>query len=216
MDDHLKEKIKKARSSGFDLPKEITSEKEILPDGNMAYVFSHDSLGQLGRLIILPHPSGQAQINYEVSGSPDDPLTQKRTEIITPIFKKIIDQMDAILGSSDQPVQSGPTSKKTNKIKSMVFPCDDCNAPVAILLYAESNTNAAIEDVARLMFDNLDKVDVPAWIMGPEEKIVKEGHEGIQSLSLKVWPMREEIKTVTSFEMHPIFLDLMQNHCKQK
>ena len=215
MRDNFKEKIRKAKSSGFELPNEITSEKEILPDGNMAYVFNHDSLGQLGRLIILPHPSGQAQINYEVSGSPDDPLTQKRTDIITPIFKKIIDQMDTILGSSDQPVQSGPTTKKTNKIKSMVFPCYDCAAPAAVLLYAESNTNAAIEDVARLMFENLDKVNVPAWIMGPEEKKVIEGHEGIKSLSLKVWPVREEIKTVSSFDMQSEFLELMKNHCKK-
>ncbi len=182
----------------------------------MSYVFNHDLMGQLGRLIILPHPSGQTQINYEVSGSPDDPLTQKRTEIITPIFKKIIDQMNGILGSSKQPVQSGPTFNKENKIKSMVLPCDDCNAPAAMLLYAESNTNAGIEDIARLMFDNLKDLAVPTWIVGPEKKIIIDGQEGIQSLSLKIWPEREKIKTVTSFELHPIFENLMQNHCKQK
>ncbi|MDA0345190.1 MAG: hypothetical protein O3C54_04430 [Proteobacteria bacterium] len=216
MNEFLNEKIRKAKSSEFDLPKEISSQKEIMPDGNMSYVFNHASLGQVGRLIILPHPSGQAQINYEVSGSPNDPLTQKRTEIITPIFRKIIDQMNAILGSSDQSVQSVSTTQKTNKIKSMVLPCDNCNAPAAMLLHAESNTNASIEDVARLMFDNVKKLNVPTWIVGKEEKIVVDGQEGIQSLSLKIWPERQKIKNITSFELHPIFENLMQNHCKQK
>lgn len=56
-----------------------------------------------------------------------------------------------------------------------------------------------------LSFAHFETTMLLLGIMGPEEKIVIEGEEGIQSLSLKVWPMREEIKTVTSFEMHPIF-----------
>ncbi len=51
----LEEKMRKAKATPFSLPKEVGLKKTLLPNGVLAYVFHHNQLGELGRLVILPH-----------------------------------------------------------------------------------------------------------------------------------------------------------------
>lgn len=73
----------------FTLPPGVDCRKTSLRSGRIAYVFEDARLGELGRLVVLPH-QGQSQWLCEVSGDPDDPLTKKRRDILTPIVRTFL------------------------------------------------------------------------------------------------------------------------------
>ena len=73
----------------LELPTGVDCRKTFLRSGRTAYVFHDTRLGELGRLVGLPH-QGQSQWLCEVSGAPDDPLTQKRRDVFTPIARTFL------------------------------------------------------------------------------------------------------------------------------
>lgn len=77
----------------FSLPPEITMMKHELADG-MAYNFRHDSLGELGRIVLRGTDTGECEITSEVAGDPSDPMTKKRYDIILPITEHLAREMD--------------------------------------------------------------------------------------------------------------------------
>jgi hypothetical protein len=61
---------KPSRSQGeFRLPPGVSSSKEPLSDG-MAYVFRHEELGLLGRLVLQDMAGANCHISLELSGDP--------------------------------------------------------------------------------------------------------------------------------------------------
>ena len=94
----LDQKIKKARSN-FSLPPVVTHEKILLANGMFAYVFYHYQLGQLGRIVLIPH-DGQTQFAFEIAGNNDAPMTQRRRQIFEPIAHDISGKLDMIYGKS--------------------------------------------------------------------------------------------------------------------
>lgn len=51
----LEEKVKQARAIPFRLPPKVSFQKTLLPEGRWAYVYRHEELGNLGRMVLLPH-----------------------------------------------------------------------------------------------------------------------------------------------------------------
>jgi len=82
----FKEMVERAKREKFSLPHNVEMIKHLMPNGKWSYVFRHDELGELGRILIVPY-GNQSQICSEVVGEPDDPMTKKRMEIFAPISK---------------------------------------------------------------------------------------------------------------------------------
>jgi hypothetical protein len=80
--------------SSFHLPADVRCHRELGPAG-MAYVFDHDKLGHLGRILVLPHGSGQTELRCELFGSdPDDPAAVERKAVFEPIARDLITAME--------------------------------------------------------------------------------------------------------------------------
>ncbi len=211
----LEEKVKLARESNFSMPREVSCQKTLLPEGIWAYVFRHTQLGELGRLLLLPHSSGQTQFSCEVVGSPDDPLTLKRREILEPITRSMLEKMEMICGNSSGTSQAYSLGKEHHLIKSEVMPCEKCNVPTAMLILApDAFTADRLEDYARLMYEKVKELNVPTWIVGAEKEIIINGDAVGEALVLKVWPKREKAKIIPSSDLNPQLDALMQEHCR--
>ena len=107
----LKEVTRKANNAKFSLPYNIKGRKKLLATGKWCYVFRHDELRELGRIVIIPH-GAQSQIFCEVFGNPNDPMTEKRREIFEPISKEITDIMSLNYGESEDCSDKYIESKK--------------------------------------------------------------------------------------------------------
>ena len=164
----------------FDIPPEVTCTKHLLSDGRYGYVFNHVELGQIGRLLFIPHSTdpNQTQLASEVSGDPDDPMTQKRLEILEPITKDIQDKMGLICGGGTGSIEPYTSPKDEQIVESMVYPCEVCNKTVAVLVFAaNAYTNGELENYARAMHAKIRELDVPAWIIGEESENIVNGED---------------------------------------
>jgi hypothetical protein len=133
----LAEMVEAAKKNKFTLPHDIKFTKQLMPNGRWGYVFRHDELGELGRILVLPHANGtQTQFSCEVSGDPDDPLTVKRKLILEPITKKLLNHMAGICGDGEGELEPYLSPKERHVIKSMVYPCEICKAVTSMLIFA--------------------------------------------------------------------------------
>lgn len=213
----LDEKIKEARRTKFTLPPNIKSQKQLTPSGNWSYVFRHDELGELGRILVLPHTNGiQTQLTAEVSGSPDDPLTKKRRLILEPIAKKLMDSMAGICGDGEGKLESYVSPQEQHIIKSMIYPCEVCRAITAFLIFApDTDTQGRLEDYARLMYAKIQELKVPTWVVGTETENIVNGEDLRKSLVLKVFPNHGRARVMTPDEVMGTVEKLMSMHCKR-
>lgn len=210
----LKAKVQQAKQANFSLPAEVSSQKIFLPEGIWAYVFHHTQLGELGRLLLLPHPSGQTQFACEVAGEPDDPMTQQRQAILEPITKALLEKMEMICGKGQGSPRPYSLSKAQQVIKSEIIPCDQCGEPTAILILApDALTADRLEDYARRMYAKVKAMNVPTWIVGAEKETMINRMPCGEALVLKVWPKREAAKVISSTVLNPQLDELMQKHC---
>jgi hypothetical protein len=95
---NLDKKVEQVKTIPFSLPEAVSLKKTFLPDGVWGYVFQHTQLGELGRLLILPHPSGESQFVCEVSGDVNDPITQQRQTILAPITQELMAKLAVVFG----------------------------------------------------------------------------------------------------------------------
>lgn len=211
----LAEKVKRAKESNFSLPKEVSMQKTLLPNGKFAYVFRYTTMGELGRMLILPHPSGQSQFLFEASGEPDDPMTKKRAEILKPISDDILSKMEAVCGKGTGEPTPFATPRSQHKIKAEIMRCEKCNASVAQMIIAEdAETADRLEDYARITFPKLKELNVPAWIVGAEREVRVNGAFAGEALVMPVWPKKEKASHVLSIDLNAKFDVLVKNHCK--
>lgn len=94
------------------LPPEVTFEKRPLGPDVWEYVFSHEAMGILGRIVLQPDPNGPDTLaRCEIYGKPDDSRTAKRREVFGPIAEQLVAELYAetsALRTLDELVQSPP------------------------------------------------------------------------------------------------------------
>ena len=87
----------------FKLPPEVTVKQEQY-QGKFAYVLRHEKLGELGRLVLSEY-MGQTHFSHEVVGDENDPLTQTRREILEPITKAMVSEVEKKIGKRGSDIQ---------------------------------------------------------------------------------------------------------------
>ena len=215
----LEEKVKRVKATPFKLPKDVTLQKTMTPDNLMSYVFRHALLGELGRLLIVPHTSQKTQFRVEVAGDPSDPMTKKRQMILEPITRELLEKLDTIIGqpplSETPPPYEAP--KENHLIKSQVIPCERCNKPAVMLIFApNADTAAALEDCTRLMYPHIQKMNVSTWIMGEEHDVHINGVQDIEILLMKAHPERDAAERVLASVFDPGLDNLIAGHCQKR
>lgn len=192
----------------FKLPKKITVNKSMLPNGGWAYTFRHNKHGNLGR-ILLQGVGGQTHISCEVAGDPDDPMTKTRLDILKPLADELTGKMELLTGKG-RPVPPPPRPTEPKEVvEAKIMQCLQCEANVAMLIFAEDNDIGSLEDAARLMYHKYSKLDIPTWIIGPMEG---DGPQYPADI-LKVWPSREPIIRMSPEEFNPQIEILQEGHC---
>ena len=198
----------------FQLSPEITFSKQRLP-GCWAYVFRHQEMGELGRILLQGAEGDQTQLSCEVAGDPKDQMTQKRLEILKPLSLEICRQMENRTGPGI-PVPK-PELPRPNKalVESKVMQCLHCDAFVAELIFApDADTPDKLEDYARLMYPKYSVRNLPTWVIGSPQAI-EPGPE-TPAYILKVWPSREPVRCLRPDEFNPEVEKLQEAHCASK
>ena len=202
------------KENPFSLPKGFTLQKTVIPGRGEAYVFRHYRMGELGRLLILPHPGGKTQFVVEVAGSEKDPMTKKRRALLEPVSAALIKTMSLILGINEGAPAPYSAPQEEFSIMGQEINCEQCGAVVAFLIHAAGAVDTGqLEDYARLMHDKVLELNVPTWVIG-DEKEIKIGRELLgRSLVLKIWPERAESKYMLSIEINSKLDKLIADHC---
>ena len=203
-------------TGGFQLPPDISFHKEHGPAG-WVYTFRHQTLGQLGRILLQNRPDGQCHVSVEISGDPDDPMSEERAAIFGPLGVEITRQMDMATGGSEHtphqpvPLRTPPTVFQGFPTKHMQ--CKKCDAFVAVLIFANEATDASeLEDCARLMFPKVKEWDLPTWVIGPS--LGYGPPEERPAPVLKIWPVREPIRELRPDEFNLLISELNSTHRK--
>lgn len=198
--------------SRFSLPPGVSFQKQQLADC-WAYVFRHQTLGELGRIVLKGLPNGHCHVSSEAAGDPDDPMTQQRKDIFAPLSEQITGVLENTLGPGDLGGHTAPVSPKPLQeiVQCEYTPCERCGETAALLIFANDATDPGrFEDYARKMYHEYKRLDVPTWIIGPPL-----GVAGFQTPSniLQVWPTREPIRRSTPKEFNADLDALLERHC---
>lgn len=196
-------------------PPGISMRKEPLPEGGQSYVFNHEELGEIGRLVISGYEN-KSLFNFYVTGDEDDPMTEERKSILVPLSKDILEQMEKIYGKEKGPQPSFLLGQKKSfgrkVIETKVIDCAKCGSPIAMLIFAEAYTIDGLEDSRRIMYSKIKKLNVPTWVIGEGELLVEE--DVVNALVLKVWPTKEVPRKILSSEFNLMLSHLEAKHCR--
>lgn len=199
---------------GFRLPPGMSYTKEERPFG-VAYVFRHQELGLLGRILLQDAAGGQCHVSMEVAGDPADPMTARRLEVFDPVAKDLVRRLEVQTGSRGggrhvEPLSSPPEPGEV--VESKLMQCERCDAGVALLIFADRATDhGGLEDYARKMYQQIVQMNVPTWVIGPPvgDAPLPERPADI----LKVWPEREPVQRLRPDEFNPIVGEFARAHC---
>jgi hypothetical protein len=98
-------------------------------------------------------------------------------------------------------------------IESKLIQCKQCDAGVALLIFADEATDhGGLEDYARLMYQQIQATDLPTWVVGPSQG--EEPPSERPADILKVWPHREPVRRMRPDEFNPIINALARAHCR--
>ena len=197
------------------LPPGVSSRKEPLSDG-MAYVFRHEELGLLGRLILQDMAGANCHISLELSGDPNDPMTEKRAAIFQPLGLELASRLEKQLGSASTTSDFTPPSPPPPShalVESKMMQCERCDAGVALLIFADQATDhGGLEDYARKMYPQVQQVNLPTWVIGPPTGNDPPPEQAADIL--KIWPEREPVQRLRPDEFNPIVDQLARTHCR--
>jgi len=204
------------RKTGFRLPPDVSYEKQRLSYA-WAYVFRHRVLGELGRILLQELDDGRCHISCEAVGDPSDPMTTQRTAIFKPLGLELSRQMEAAFATTPEdtrpvdPPRRPPEAKEV--IESKIIPCERCDAVVAMLIFAPKATDPGrLEDYARKMYPQYNRLNVPTWIIGPalgEGPLIDRPAD-----VLKMWPTRELIQRLPPAQFNRFLDQLVTRHCR--
>jgi hypothetical protein len=171
----------------FRLPSEVTVTRDSVSDG-VAYVFRHRRLGLLGRLVATDYPGQQTLLNAEVAGDESDPMPPRLPA--TPVRV------------------AGPT---THRIPAQLLQCRRCNAAVGHLIFVE-DASLTLDDHARLMYQRIQDLRLPTWIIGPPPG--PGGPTDLPAEVLKVFPVREPPQRLSPEVFRALIDPLTDQHCQ--
>ena len=197
----------------FQLPPEVTMRKE--PFGaTFMYVFRHNKLGDLGRIVVQGQPNGETKFTSELSGGPDDAMHKHRKAIFEPLSLEVMAFVEKQLGKksrSEKPRRAGPATRHVVANKTMT--CSTCNQPTAFLIFANEWKNEGdLEDTARVMYYQIRELNVPTWVIG---EISGAGNPLDNSTIIKkVWPQREAMFESSPREFNAMLEGLDDEHCR--
>lgn len=199
----------------FRLPPGVSHYKEPVAGGGMAYVFRHQDLGLLGRLVLQVFAGVHTHISLELAGDPADPMTAKRAELFKPLAAELTHRLEALGGSMEYPpgmtAPSPPPSY--DLVESKMMQCERCDAGVALLIFADQATDhGGLEDYARKMYPQVTELNLPTYVIGPPV-----GNEPLPERPadiLKIWPDREPVRRLRPDEFNPIIEQLARTHCR--
>ena len=195
------------------LPPGVSFRKEQTSIGQ-AFIFRHQDIGELGRIVLKDLTKGQCHITSEVVGDPDDPMTKKREAMFIPLSKKVTDMLELIFAeSSEKPSTSNnPTPDAQEIVESKLIPCDKCGKNLAMLIFSyDAVKPGQFEDYARRMYPKYTSLNVATWIIGKPE--TNTGDQRTPTPIMKVWPDRTPIKTSTAEKFNAELDNLIENHC---
>lgn len=208
-----KEKKIEIKLKDFPLPLGISWRKEIAMTGKPIYVFRHDELGDIGRLIIFQSGEG-CQLMFEVIGEEDDPTTDQRKAIFEPISQDVSDFMESVFGKGIGDLKPFEIPNQMQQFMGERIMCNKCDTTVAFLVYAPPNaTEATLQDYARMGFAKGKEFKVPTWVISEEDMVNNQKIPRV--LTLKVFPEREVTKPMLANEFDDILCPLVEYHCKQ-
>ena len=200
----------------FKLPSDISYYKEQLGN-DIAFIFRHAEIGELGRLLLQERSDGQTQVIYEVVGDQDDPMTAQRAAIFEPIGRELSNQLEQAVGKSSAPASSAdahapkPPLKSIKQVANKLIPCPRCNRAAALLIFADDATDqGGLEDYARLMYPKVVELNVHTWVIAPPEEPGWDAVAGI----LKIWPEREAVCRLTPDEFNLRLDRTIAKHCR--
>ena len=213
----LQELYNQGKQSNFNLPPEITVERSPSADGCYIQKFFHQLLGEIGRIIIIPHGQ-ESQICCEVIGDPDDPMTRKKKDIFAPIATQITEILEKELGIGLQSITSYNVKEGGNLIESIVYPCNKCNQVVAVMISAhDAQTQGELEDYASKMYSKIRELNVPTWVVGREREItLSNGKKTGEAISMKIWPNKENPEIIEAELFNKMIDQLIDSHCRTK
>ena len=180
----------------FSLPPEISVQRQPLDNG-MVYQFRHETLGQLGRIVLQDSADGLCQISSEVAGEPNDPMTETRAQIFEPLSQQIAATLEAVVGKGrragiHQPIKKVSLTPPKEKIASKQVLCPRCGEVAALLILANHTREVAeMEDCAQKMSSVYEDLDVVTWVIGAPVGTLK--GDPVAPI-LRVWPMRHPIR----------------------
>jgi len=73
----------------FSWPEDVKAEREALPGGAIAYHFTHDTMGELGRIVLTPVISGGCALDCGVFAPGGAAVVAKRKAILEPLARMI-------------------------------------------------------------------------------------------------------------------------------
>lgn len=200
--------------NGLRLPPEISFEKQFLPHG-VAFVFRHQDLGQIGRIVMIEAANGSTCIECETVGDPADPMTARRTEIMEPLGLELTNLLGTVacgVKHFDRSHMPPKSAEPSEVVESQLVPCGRCGAALAMLIYAPGATDAGrFEDCARKMYPTYTGLNIPTWIIGPA--LGRGALMDRPADMLKVWPKRERIQRLTPQEFDQNLHKFAAWHC---
>ncbi len=192
----------------FQLPPDVSVSRQSL-NGGIAYSFRHTRLGALGRLVMEGTPSGETHLLTEVAGEPDDPMTQRRREILEPLCLALSRLLGPGRATPVPPMRQG---EPVGQVAGEEVHCDSCGKRVAFLIFAEGAVDeASFEDYARLMYVHYSRFNVPTYLIGPALGDGPMSQRPAQIL--QVWPERRPMERLRPDEFNPRIERLATRHC---
>lgn len=179
------------------------------------YLFRHQALGELGRIVLQEIANVRTHISCEVVGDPLDPMTVQRAKIFDPLSRELARRMEAATGpapeaswtDSPPPISRAPQEV----IESKLLPCERCGRMVAMLIFAPGASNVGrFEDYFRKMYPEYTRLNLPTWIIGPalgSGPLMDRPAE-----FLKIWPTREPIHRLRPADFTPMVNRLAKEH----
>lgn len=194
------------------MPLNITVTRQLLPKG-MAYVFRDFELGELGRLAVESTPTGETQIVSEVAGDAADSMTQRRLEILEPIYRKLTGILESVQGQGrPAPLPIRP-ARPYGKVQCEEVRCDACGKMVAFLVFVHDATDEGrFEDYARQMYPHYARHHVPTYLIGPA--LGNGPMEHRPANIVQVWPQRGPMECLRPEEFNPRIIELSKRHCR--
>ena len=70
-------------------PADVKAIRQFLPGGAVEYKLSHQEVGELGRIVVIPNQGGQTEIRHEVFTDGDDTLHSRRQALLADVERSV-------------------------------------------------------------------------------------------------------------------------------